>query len=70
MGMGSMFKRFYRYVTPILKTLGIPIIKFVAKFVGTEGIKTAVNSAGDAIERKDFNSSVKDRANEVLKNIS
>jgi len=70
MGMGSMFKSFYRYVTPILKTHGIPIIKDAAKFVGTEAIKTAVNLAGDAIEGKDFNTSVKDRAKEVLKNVS
>ena len=53
-----------------MKTHGIPIIKDPAEFVGTEAIKTAVNLAGDAIEGKDVNTSLKDRAKEVLKNIS
>ena len=39
MGMGSMFKSFYRYVTPILKTHGIPIIKDAAKFLAPKRLK-------------------------------
>ena len=68
MGLGSMFKSFFRWIAPIVKTHAVPVIKDAAKFVGTEAVKTATNIASDAIEGKNFNESVKERAKETIEN--
>ena len=69
MGLGSMFKSFFRWISPIVKTHAVPVLKDAAKFVGTEAVKTATNIAADAIEGKAFNESVKDRAKETIENL-
>ncbi len=42
------------------------MLKEAAKFVGSEAIKTAANIATDAIDAKDLNESVKERAKESI----
>ena len=66
MGLGSMFKS----VAPIVKTHAVPVIKDAAKFVGFEAIITAANIASDAIDGKNFNESIKERAKETIENLS
>ena len=70
MGLGSMFKSFFRWIAPIVKTHAVPVMKDAAKFVGTEAIKTAANITSDAIDGKDLNESIKDRAKETIGNLS
>lgn len=70
MGIGSMFKSFARWILPIAKTHMVPVLKDTAKFVGSEAIKTAANIATDAIDGKELNESVKERAKESIGNIS
>ena len=70
MGLGSMFKSFFRWIAPIVKTHAVPVIKDAAKFVGTEAIKTAANITSDAIDGKNFNESIKERAKETIENLS
>ena len=69
MGLGSMFKSFFRWIAPIVKTHAVPVLKDAAKFVGTEAIKTATNITADAIDGKNFNESVKERAKETIEKI-
>ena len=66
-GLGSMFKSFFRWIAPIVKSHAVPVIKDAAKFVGTEAVKTAANIT--AIDGKHFNESVKDRAEETIENL-
>ena len=51
MGLVSMFKSFFRWISPIVKTHAVPVPKDAA-------VKTATNIATDAIEGKAFNESV------------
>lgn len=52
-----------------VKTHAVPVLKDAAKFVGTEAIKTATNITADAIDGKNFNESVKERAKETIEKI-
>jgi hypothetical protein len=57
-----MFKSITRGNLPVVKTHVVPVLKEAAKFVGSEAIKTAANIATDAIDGKELNESVKERA--------
>ena len=70
MGIGSMFKSFARWILPVAKTHVVPVLKDAAKFVGSEAIKTAANIATDAIDGKELNESVKERAKESIGSLS
>ena len=70
MGIGSMFKSFARWILPVAKTHVVPVLKGAAKFVGSEAIKTAANIATDAIDGKELNESVKERAKESIGSLS
>ncbi len=52
------------------KTHVVPVLKVAAKFVGSEAIKTAENIATDAINGKELNESVKERAKESIGSLS
>ncbi len=70
MGIGSMFKSCARWILPVAKTHVVPVLKDAAKFVGSEAIKTAANIATDAIDGKELNESVKERAKESICSLS
>jgi hypothetical protein len=70
MGLGSMFKSFFRWIVPIFKTHAVPVLKEGAKVIGNEASKTAANIANDAIEEKDIKTSIKQRAHDVIENLS
>jgi hypothetical protein len=61
-GIGIMFNSITRWNLPVAKTHVVPVLKEAAKFVGSEAIKTAANIATDAIDGKELNESVKERA--------
>jgi hypothetical protein len=46
----------------VAKTHVVPVLKVAAKFLGSEAIKTSANIATDAIDGKELNESVKERA--------
>jgi hypothetical protein len=69
MGIGIMFKSFARWILPVAKTHVVPVLKDAAEFVGSEAIKTAANIATDAIDGKELNKSVKERAKESIGSI-
>jgi hypothetical protein len=70
MRIGSMFKSFARWILSVAKTHVVPALKDAAKFVGSEDIKTAANIATDAIDGKELNESVKERAKESIGSLS
>jgi hypothetical protein len=65
-GKGYRFKSFPRWILPVAKTHEVPTLKVEAEFVGSEAIKTAANIATDAIDGKELNESVKERAKESI----
>ena len=66
--MGACSKVFFVGLVLLLKH-SVPVLKDAAKFVGTEAIKTATYITADAIDRKTFNESVKERAKETIEKI-
>ena len=63
---GDVFKRFFRWIVPIVKQHAGPI----ASTVGKEALKSAINVANDSLEGKDFATSSKERFKESLNNLS
>jgi hypothetical protein len=65
-GFGDIFKKFFRWIVPIVKQHAAPI----ANTVGREAFKSAVNIATDTIDGKDFSQSTKNRVKESLNNLT
>ena len=65
-GFGDVFKKFFRWIVPIVKQHAGPI----ASTVGKEALKSAINVANDSLEGKDFATSSKERFKESLNNLS
>jgi hypothetical protein len=69
-GLGSMFKSFYRWILPMLKTHVLPVLKSGYRTMGTEVIKTAANIANDALDGKNLKSASEKRVSEAFENLS
>lgn len=65
-GFGSVFKRIFRWIVPIIKEHALPVVKSVGK----EALKTAVNIATDTLDGKDFKTSAKDQVKSSLNKFS
>jgi hypothetical protein len=65
-GFGDVFKKFFRWIVPIVKQHATPI----ASTLGKEALKSAVNIATDTLDGKKLSESSKDRLKESLANIS
>lgn len=65
-GFGSVFKRFFKWILPIVKENALP----VAKNIGKEAIKTAINIANETIDGKKFSESAKSNMKKTLNNFS
>ena len=65
-GFGSVFKRFFKWVLPIIKQNALPIMKTVGK----EALKGAVNIANDALDGQDLETSAKSQLKNSLNNLS
>jgi hypothetical protein len=70
MGLGSMFKNFFRWIMPVVKTHAVPILKDAAKYVGSEALKTATSLTTDALGGNKINETVKEHAKEVMDNMN
>ena len=64
-GFGDVFKKFFRWIVPIVKQHAGPI----ASSVGKEALKSAINIANDSLDGKSFTTSSKDRFKESLNNL-
>ena len=65
-GFGDVFKRFFKWIVPIVRDNAKPIVKRVGK----EALKTAVNIANDTLDGNDLQESAKNRIKESLSNIT
>lgn len=65
-GFGSVFKRIFRWIVPIIKQHAIPVVKSAGK----EVLKSAVNIATDTLDGKDFKTSARDQAKKSLTKFS
>ena len=68
-GLGNLFRSFFRWIAPILKTHALPVLKEGAKTLGTETVKAVANVATDAITGKNMENVVKDRSEEYIKSL-
>jgi hypothetical protein len=61
-GLGGVFRKLFRWIAPIIKQHGAPILKSV----GESGIQGLTNFAKDALEGKDIKQSAQDRFTETI----
>ena len=69
-GLGSIFKSFYRWISPIFKQHALPVLKQGATTLGEEAVRTAANIANDALSGKKLERAAVDRAKEAVESIS
>lgn len=65
-GFGSVFKRFFKWIMPIVKENALPVVKNIGK----EALKSAVNIANDTIDGKTLKESAKSNMKKSLNKIS
>ena len=68
-GLGGIFSKFFKWITPVLKTHAIPLLKSGAQSLGTEAVKAAANIVTDAIHGKNFEESAKQHGNEAFQTL-
>ena len=51
-GLGNIFKRFFNWITPLVKKYGQPLVVNTAKTIGKEIISSASNVANDVVDGK------------------
>jgi hypothetical protein len=61
-GLGRVFSRLFRYIMPIIKEKGLPILKTV----GESALKGVSNLASDALKGKNFKQSAEERIMETF----
>jgi hypothetical protein len=69
-GLGSIFKSFYRWISPIFKQHALPVLKQGATTLGEEAVRTAANIANDALSGKHLVQAAVDRAKEAVESMS
>lgn len=70
MGLGNVFKTFYKWFVPVFKTHAMPALKSSAESLGAEAIRAVSNIANDTINGKNIHESFKERSNEAIKSLS
>jgi hypothetical protein len=65
-GFGSVFRRLFRWIVPIIKENALPVVKNIGK----EAVKSAFNIANDTIEGKSFVESAKTNLKQSLNDLS
>lgn len=65
-GFGSVFKRLFRWIVPIIKEHALPVVKSVGK----EALKSVVNIATDTLDGKDLKTSAKNQVKSSLNKFS
>ena len=65
-GFGSVFKKFFRWVVPVLKEHALPI----AKNIGKEALRTAANITTETLDGKSFQDSAKSNIKNSLRKVA
>ena len=68
-GLGNVFKRFFKWIVPIIKEKAVPVLKDVGKKVGESVISGTTKFARDALDGKDIKESAKTRFEETKNEI-
>jgi hypothetical protein len=68
-GLGNLFKRFFRWIIPIVKEHAVPVLKDVGKKVGESVLTGTTNFAKDALEGKDIKDSAKNRFEQTTQDL-
>lgn len=65
-GFGSVFKKFFRWVVPVLKEHALPI----AKNIGKEALNTAANITAETLDGKNFKESAKSNLKKSIRKVA
>ena len=68
-GIGDQFRRFFNWITPLLKKHALPKIESGLKRVGEEIINSTANVAKDVIQGRSFSESANENVNNSVQNI-
>jgi hypothetical protein len=69
-GIGGVFKRFFKWFLPVIKSNGLPIVKDFAKTSGKELLRGVTQVAEDSLAGNNFKESSKRAAEDMIGNIS
>jgi hypothetical protein len=69
-GLGNLFRSFFRWIAPVIKTHAFPALKEGAKTIGTEAVRTFANVANDTLEGNKFSDSIKNRSIEAINSLA
>jgi hypothetical protein len=69
-GLGNIFKSFYKWIIPIMKTHAMPVLKEGASVLKNEALKTVSNIATDALAGKQLSEAAKERTIEAVNSLS
>jgi hypothetical protein len=69
-GLGNIFKSFYKWIVPIVKTHAMPVLKEGASVLKNEAIKTVANIANDALAGKKISEAAQERTIEAVNSLS
>lgn len=65
-GFGNVFRKFFRWISPIVKENALPVLKNIGK----EGLRTAANIATETIDGEDFTKSAKKNIKKSINKLS
>ena len=65
-GIGSMFKKFFKWITPVLKKHAVPLLEDGVNAVGKELANNVSNVSKDIFEGKNVKESIKNNARKSL----
>jgi len=64
-GFGNVFKKFFRWISPIVKENALPVLKNIGKL----GLRSAANIANETLDGKDFSESLKTNLKDSINKI-
>lgn len=68
-GIGGMFRRFFRWIVPVLKEHALPAVASGAKEIGRTALDSAANIAKDVVAGKDLTEAAKEHATTAIDNL-
>lgn len=68
-GLGGMFKRFFRWIVPLVKKHAVPVLEKGASAVSDEVFSSASNLAQDLIKGKNLKTAASERFNETVEKL-
>lgn len=68
-GLGSSFRRFFRWIIPIFKEHALPKLESGLKTVGKEALSSAANIAKDYVAGKDLSLAAKEHVSTSIDNL-